>query len=145
MPTASRSRSIAAPPDEVWAIVADPHHLPRWWPKVARVEGVTDELWTQVLMTRKGKPVRADFRLLQSQPPNRQAWEQLLVGTPFERVLDESVTEIVLEAQAGGTLVTLAQRQKLKGYSRTGRFQLRRATVRILDEALDGLAGICGG
>jgi len=144
MPVASRSRTIAAPPDAIWEVVADPHHLPRWWPKVARVEGVTDDHWTQVLMTRKGKPVRADFRLVESNPPHRRAWEQLLAGTPFERVLDESVTEIVLEPDGAGTIVTLAQRQKLRGYSRTGRFQLRRATSRILNEALDGLTSICG-
>src|SRR5262249_46738937 len=46
--------------------------------------------------------------------------EQELVGSPLERVLAESITEIDLEPAAGGTRVTIAQRQKLRGYSRTG-------------------------
>jgi uncharacterized protein YndB with AHSA1/START domain len=149
MPTISRSRTIPAPPQDVWEIVADPHHLPRWWPRVARVEDVGAERWTQVLMTRRGKPVRADFELLESQPPaagiGRRMWEQRLAGTPFGRVLEESITEVVLEPDAGGTRVTIAQRQQLRGYSRTGRFQLRRAAGSLLAEALDGLARIHGG
>ena len=52
-------------------------------------------------------------------------WEQELAGTPFERVLGESVTEIVLERVDGGTRVTIEQRQKLRGYSRTGGFMLQ--------------------
>ncbi|MGH2855564.1 MAG: SRPBCC family protein, partial [Solirubrobacteraceae bacterium] len=40
MPTTQRTRTIAAPAGEVWELVSDPHHLPRWWPRVARVEGV---------------------------------------------------------------------------------------------------------
>ena len=38
--------------------------------------------------------------------------------------------------------VTIAQLQKLRGYSRTGALMLRRATNKRLDEALDGLAGL---
>ena len=36
--------------------------------------------------------------------------------------------------------MTITQQQKLRGYSRTGGFMLRRATRSKLDEALDGLA-----
>ena len=38
MPTTRRTRTIAAPPDELWSTIADPYHLPRWWPRVDRVE-----------------------------------------------------------------------------------------------------------
>ena len=38
--------------------------------------------------------------------------------------------------------MTIAQQQKLRGYSRTGGFLLRRATRSKLDEALDGLERI---
>ena len=66
-------------------------------------------------------------------------------GTPFERVLDEAVTEVLLEpADGGGTQVTIAQLQRLRGYSRTGTLLLRRATDKRLDEALDGLERIFG-
>ena len=88
-------------------------------------------------MTKRGKPVRADFRIVASEPPWRLTWEQELAGTPFERVLNELVTEIVLEEVAGGTLVTVAESQKLRGYSRTGGFLMRRATEHRLIEALE--------
>jgi hypothetical protein len=38
--------------------------------------------------------------------------------------------------------VTIEQRQRLRGYSATGGFMLRRATGRKLEEALDGLERI---
>lgn len=60
------SRTLRASPDEVWAVVGDPHHMPRWWPRVLRVECVEDDGFTQVLTTDKGRPVRADFRVLDS-------------------------------------------------------------------------------
>jgi uncharacterized protein YndB with AHSA1/START domain len=139
MANAHASKTIAAAPQRVWEVVEDPHHFPRWWPGVTRMEGVSDEAFTQVFVTKKGRPVRLDFRVLSSDPPWRRAWEQELAGTPFERVLVESVTELVLEPVEGGTKVVLEQRQKLKGYSRTGGLMLRRATSKKLDEALDGL------
>jgi hypothetical protein len=90
-----------------------------------------------------------DFRLLESEPPATQGaaparccWEQDIAGTPFERVLNEAITEIELEPDDGGTNVTIELRQKLRGYSRFGGLMLRRATARKLEEALDGLEGI---
>lgn len=70
-------------------------------------------------------------------------WEQLIPGTPFARVLEQSLTEVVLEPDTNGTVVTIAQRQKLKGYSRTGGLLLRRGSGSRLDQALEGLAEIC--
>jgi Polyketide cyclase / dehydrase and lipid transport len=149
MATSRRTRKVSASPEEVWELVADPHHMPRWWPGVKRMEDVSDDHWTQVFTTKKGRPVRVDYHLLQSDPPGPQgdppgirSWEQEIEGTPFERVLTESVTELLIESGDGGAVVTLCQRQKLRGYSRTGGFLLRRATKDRLDEALDGLAGV---
>jgi carbon monoxide dehydrogenase subunit G len=146
MPVVRRSRIVAAPPERVWEVVSDPHHMPRWWPLVKRMEGVGEDQFTQVLTTQKGRLVRADFRVLVSEPPGvrggaaaRRVWEQEMEGTPFERFLDEALTEIVLEPQDGATRVTIALTQKLHGYSRTGGFLLRRATRTRLDEALAGL------
>jgi uncharacterized protein YndB with AHSA1/START domain len=144
MAVARRSRTIQATPQQVWEVVEDPHHMPRWWPGVQRMESVEEDHWTQVFQTKKGRPVRMDFRLLASEPPYQRAWEQEVAGSPFERVLIESVTEVALEEDGNGTRVTIAQRQKLKGYSRTGGFMLRRATTKKLDEALDGLERIFG-
>jgi uncharacterized protein YndB with AHSA1/START domain len=142
--TARRTRTIAAPPQAVWKVIEDPHHMPRWWPGVRRMEGVQQDRFTQVFTTRKGRAVRMDFELLASEPPQRRAWSQDVTGTPFERVLTESITEIALEPVSGGTRVTIVQRQKLRGSARTGAFLLRRASGKKLDEALEGLARICG-
>jgi uncharacterized protein YndB with AHSA1/START domain len=144
MAAAHRSRTLSASQQEVWELIADPHHMPRWWPGVARMEGVDEDRFTQVFKTKRGRPVRADFRVRESQAPWMRVWEQEIPGTPFERVLNESVIEVRLEPVEGGTEVTIAQRQKLRGYSRTGGFMLRRATASKLDEALDGLERACG-
>lgn len=113
--------------------------MPRWWPGVSRVEGVEADRFTQVFLTKKGRPVRMDFRVLVSEAPWRRAWAQEIKGTPFQRVLNESVIEVALVPEGEGTRVTIAQRQQLRGYSRTGGLMLRRATRGKLQEALDGL------
>ena len=148
MPTVRRSRTVPAPPDQVWEIIADPDHMPRWWPLVKRMEGVAEDEFTQVLITRKGRSVRADFRVLVSDPPGggssagRRVWEQETAGTPFERVLGEAITEVIVEPKDGATRVTISLTQRLRGYSRTGGFMLRRATRKRLSEALEGLEGL---
>ncbi len=60
-PAARRSRTIAAPAAGAVGDARDPHHLPRWWPRVTRVEDVADGAFTEVMKTKKGKLVRADF------------------------------------------------------------------------------------
>ena len=145
MPTARRSRVIPGRPNELWDTVGDPHHLPRWWPRVSRVEGVSRDAFTQVLQTEGGKVVRADFRVLRSKGPEGRAWSQELAGTPFARVFRESVTELALTpAGDDATKITLTVRQKLQGSARFGGFMVRRATAKVLDEALDTLAGLHG-
>lgn len=135
---------IAAPAQAIWAVVADPHHFPRWWPGVVRVEGVKESRFTHVYTTKRGRAVRMDFRLITSDPPTddgpaRVSFEQDVRGTPFERVLNKSVTEVALEPDQSGTRVTISQQQKLRGYSRTGGWMVRRATGARLQEALAGL------
>lgn len=142
MPVARRSRTLRAAPADVWRVVADPEHMPRWWPGVERMEGVGEDRFTQVFRSERGRLVRADFRVVDSEPPRRRTWTQEVDGTPFARVLAESVVTIALDPAAEGTTVTLEQRQKLRGYSRTGGFLLRRATNAKLEEALDGLERI---
>lgn len=143
MPTAHHELTVAADADRVWEVIEDPHQMPRWWPGVARVEAVQDGRWTQVFTTKQGRPMRADFRLVASQPCSSQAWEQEIPGTPFERVLRESIVELRLEAVPLGTRVAITQRQKLRGASRTGGLLLARATRRRLRLALEALARIC--
>lgn len=141
---------IEASPQAVWAVVSDAHHYPRWWPGVDRVEGVNDDRFTQVHTTKKGRAMRMDFRILTSQPPANGGgasliFEQDLAGSPWERFLTESVTEIMVEPHERGAQVTIAQRQKLRGYSRAGgSFFFRRAMGKRLEEALKDLGRVCG-
>ena len=140
MATTRRHRTLRAGPDDVWRVVGDPHHLPRWWPRVRRVEGVERDRWTQVFVTAKGKPVRADYRLLESEAPRRRQWSQELEDSPFERLMNEAVTEVRLEpAGDAATRVTIELHQRLRGFAWLGGFLVRRANRRLLDEALEGL------
>jgi uncharacterized protein YndB with AHSA1/START domain len=147
---ATRSRLLAAPLEEVWAVIEDPYQMPRWWPSVERMEGVEGDRFTQVFKTRRRRTVRADFRVLASEPPGgeytsgHRTWTQEVEGTPFEPVLHESITEIAVEPSGDGTKVTIAQRQRLRGYSKTGALAMRSATAKRLDDALDGLERILG-
>ena len=140
-----RSRVVAAAPDELWPTVADPYHLPRWWPRVERVELVQGDGFTQLLRTSKGRAIRADFRVVQSRRPELRRWRQEVEGTPFAGILERAETEIRLEASGdGATRVTIEQDQKLRGMARFGGFMARRAARRVLDEALTGLEGLHG-
>ena len=67
--SATRSRVLAAPLVDVWKVIEDAHQMPRWWPSVERMEGVEDDRFTQVFKTRRRRTVRADFRVLASEPP----------------------------------------------------------------------------
>ena len=135
-----RSRTLRAGAPAVWAGLADPYALPRWWPLVRRVEGVGESGWTMVLGKTGGRGVRADQRLEASEPERLRRWALVVPGSPFARVLSSSVTEARLEAAGEGTTLTLELRQTPAGWARLGRLMLRRAARRQLDDALDGMA-----
>jgi uncharacterized protein YndB with AHSA1/START domain len=145
MPRVTRRRTIAANPRDVWNLVSDPYNLPRWWPRVSRVENVERtkagkrSQWTKVLDTSAGRGVRADYRCVSSAEQERYVWEQQLTGTPFEKHLRSSVTEIGIEPAEEGTEVSLTARQTLRGLSRLGSPMMRGATGSMLDEALTGI------
>jgi uncharacterized protein YndB with AHSA1/START domain len=163
VPTARRSRTIAASAEELWALVSDPHHLPRWWPRVTRVEDVGGGAFTEVMTTAKGKVVRADFDLVRADEQLRSlTWSQRVQGTPFGRLLKSAETEVRLAPGKAGTPspstatgppqeiraeteVTIELRQALTGFfPRFGGFMVRRAALDTIDEALDGLERISG-
>jgi uncharacterized protein YndB with AHSA1/START domain len=145
MPTIRRRRVLAASPDEVWRMVGDPQRLPDWWPLVTRVEEASSEAWTEVLASPRRKVVRADFTLVESEPPRRRVWRQELAETPFERILAESTRTIELEPEGDdSTAVRLAIRHRPRGWARLAFVQLRRATGRQVDEALDRLESLVG-
>lgn len=141
MPTTRVSRTLAAPPEAVWEVVADPWHQARWWPRVVRMEAVEDGRFTQVLGTARGRGVRADFRVTEVDAPRLLRWTQELEGTPFERLLAEAETAIALAPMDTGaaTTVTIELRQRLLGWSRLAPFLFKRAARRQLAEALAGL------
>jgi uncharacterized protein YndB with AHSA1/START domain len=147
MPTARRSRTIAAPLQALWEVVVDPHHLPRWWPRVERVEDVDGDAFTELMRTAKGKAVRADFRVVRADAHEHAlTWEQQLEGTPFARVLSSSETHVALTPDADGqTTVMIELRQSLSGFfPRFGGFMVRRAAAATIEQALDGLERIGG-
>jgi uncharacterized protein YndB with AHSA1/START domain len=147
VPRVRRSAVIAATPEQVWRTVCDPHHLPRWWPRVQRVEAVDAKRFTEVLGTDKGRSVRADFRVLESRAPEVRRWAQQVAGSPFERLLRSAETEVRLEPAGDGdrTRVTVTVRQRLRGVGALGGFMVRRATRGQADEALAALARLHGG
>ena len=150
MPRVTRRRKYEASPSEVWRVVSDPHALPRWWPRTARVESVDQtsggrrSRWTKVLETSRGRGVRADYRCTSSAENERYVWEQALEGTPFEKHLRASTTEISLRPQGGGTEVAITHRQSLRGLSRLGSPMMRGGAKRMLDDALSGLGEALG-
>jgi uncharacterized protein YndB with AHSA1/START domain len=136
----SRSRTVPAPVEDVWRVIGDPHHLPRWWPLTERVESVGADGWTSVLRSSRGKVVRADYRVALDEPLRRRAWTLDVVGSPFERLLREHRTEVVVEGSGpGSTAVTLSEEQRARGTARLGGFLVRRATRARLDAALAAL------
>jgi uncharacterized protein YndB with AHSA1/START domain len=142
---------MPAQPAEIWSVVSDPYHLPRWWPRTQRVENVSEgggakgRKWTQVLETKDGRAIRADYRCIGAATAKRYAFEQLIDGTPFEGFLQSARTEIRIEPEGSGAEVTLESDQRLRGLSRLGGFMMRRATGRTLSDALNGLERISGG
>jgi uncharacterized protein YndB with AHSA1/START domain len=151
MPKASVSRTIQAPTTDVWELISDPHHLPRWWPRVSRVENVQAGAFTEVLKTPRGNIVRADFDLIDADESAwRLRWGQRIAGTPFARLLRASETEMRLEPSppsnaAPETVVTIELDQSTRGiFPRFGGHMIRRAAAATLEEALDGLERIVG-
>ncbi len=141
MPVVKAQHGFSAPLERVWKVVSDPYSLPRWWPRVQRVEEVSDEGWTMVLVSDRGKPVRADYTLADARPMERLEWRQELQETPFERMLSSSriLIELAPGAADGETQVLLRSTERLRGLARLGSPMVRRATRKRLDEALEQL------
>jgi uncharacterized protein YndB with AHSA1/START domain len=57
MPRAHDERELLASTGDVWAFVAEPHHLPDWWPGLAAVDP-----------DRRGAAAGARWRVQRSQP-----------------------------------------------------------------------------
>lgn len=126
------------------------------------MEAVEEGAFTEVLMSAKGKIVRADFKLVDTPEPWRIVWSQQVENTPFERVLKSAQTDIRIADGHGShgplTVVTIELRQTLQGFrggslyklwytgfARFGSPLVLRAATATVVEALDGLERIAGG
>lgn len=137
MPAVSRNAPVAATQDRVWSVISDPGRLPRWWPGVDRVESEEPSRFTMVMTTSQGGTVRSDFEITDIEPGEAVHWSQVLdEDSPQGRMLRSSKIAISIEPAPTGTLVTIEQRQRLRGWSVTGGWMLKRATRERLDEAL---------
>jgi uncharacterized protein YndB with AHSA1/START domain len=136
---------VPATPEEVWGLVSDPARLPQWWPGVTRVEEASDEAWTTVLSSPKGKSVRVDYSRVEAEPGRRVVWRQEVDESPFERILASSTTEIALEPSEGGTRVTVSLDQRPRGWARFAPLQFRGAGKRQVQGAVEGLDAVFGG
>ncbi|MBA2347668.1 MAG: SRPBCC family protein [Solirubrobacterales bacterium] len=137
----SRSRTVAAAPPDVWAIVGDPGQLARWWPRVERVESVDAAGFTEVYKTTKGRTVRADFRIAALEDEQEIRVVQQLEGTPFERIFSKASKRcVVAPVEGGGTKLTVELDQTPSGMARFGGFMVRGAMRKQLDQGLDALA-----
>ncbi|MBS1886939.1 MAG: SRPBCC family protein [Actinobacteria bacterium] len=146
MPRVTRRRTVDAPVAQVWKLVSDPYALPRWWPRVSRVEDVDARSggrrsqWTKVLETQHGRGVRADYRCISAAENERYVWEQQLEGSPFARHLKDSRVDVELHGMGEGeTRVVLTSSQTMRGMSRLGGWMMRKGQRDILDAALDGI------
>jgi uncharacterized protein YndB with AHSA1/START domain len=126
-------------PDAVWSVVSDPARLPEWWPGVTRVEEASTAAWTTVLTSDKGRSVRADYTRVAEDEGSRLVWRQEVEESPFERILAEAVTSVLLAAEDGGTRVTIELDQKPRGWARFAPFQFRAAGKRQVRGAAQGL------
>jgi uncharacterized protein YndB with AHSA1/START domain len=146
MPRVRRSRVIDAPRGEIWRLVSDPGQLPRWWPRVVRVEGISGsgDRFTEVLRTDSGRDLRADFTVQERERPSRWRFAQEIGDDPFSKVLSRSETLVELDEEGGRTSVSIEVDRRLRGMARLGGFLFRGATRRHIEEALDNLEEING-
>jgi len=146
MPDASRSRTIAASAGDLWDVISDPHHLPRWWPRVSRVEDVEQDAFTEVLKTAKGRSCAPTSSW--SRPTSSPAGHVVSAGAGHS-VRTPTAVGGDGGAPGGGhrqaTKVTIELRQVLNGgFPRFGGYMVIRAARATIDEALDGLERVGG-
>jgi carbon monoxide dehydrogenase subunit G len=96
MSEVTTSIDIAAPPEEVWAVVMDAERLEEWVTIHRRLEEFTETSMRQVLCLR-GVSFHVDWELAKSDKPNRAFWK----GKGPAR--SKAETEYTMTAVDGGT------------------------------------------
>lgn len=145
MARVSGTITLAAPQHQVWRQISDPFELPKWWPKVVRVESHSSDSFTEVLTTEKGRDVRADFKIVATDAPHHWSFVQELEDSPFEAVLRSARTTVTLEdAGNGATTLSLTVERRLRGVGRFGGPMMKKAAKTQLTHALERLGEIHG-
>jgi uncharacterized protein YndB with AHSA1/START domain len=140
-------KTVPAPPETVWPLVADPEQLPRWFGFAERVEVLEGEGAGQRRRQHGhwgSKPSEVDQELTAFEPPRRLAWRHLaerLNGKPAPRFAASTDFSIELIPEDGGTRVRLSSAQvpasRLRGL--VMRAFGRRELERTLRTSLDAL------
>lgn len=146
MPTVTRKRTIAGPPEAVYDLVADPRRLPEWWPRVVRVEDVAGRAgaertrWTSVLAADSGRLLRLDYRCSDANRPGRYEWEHELEGTAFAKHLARQAIRVGIDPEGEGSRVALTAVHTLRGTAKLAGFAMKKGQRELLDSALEALA-----
>jgi uncharacterized protein YndB with AHSA1/START domain len=145
LPRVSRKVELPVGIGSVWEFVSNPGNLPRWWPRVVRVEGVVGRSgtatlsWTSLLEADSGRRVRLDFEATNCDPPVQFSWCQELTGTQFEKHLRRQEYSIRLEGSQDRTVLELVAETDLKGSAKLATLNLRKSQGQVLDRALADL------
>jgi carbon monoxide dehydrogenase subunit G len=136
----SASGTTRATPEDVWHRVSDGSRVVAWWPHAERAEDVQGGVFTLVLRSSRGVPVRTDWQVSTSRRPELQRWEQGLAGTPFAKAFARSAIEVrIAPADDGGSRVTVAVERELVQGGPVAGLLGRRAARRQAGAALSGL------
>jgi uncharacterized protein YndB with AHSA1/START domain len=143
----SASRTVAAPPDAVWALL-EPERMGEWFAFADRFEVLEGEgagRRQRMHGTWGRKRSEIDQVVVAHEPPRRLAWRhkaERLDGRPAPRFAASTEFSATLEPDGGGTRVTLRSEQEPASALRGLVIRLfgRREVAQKLEESLDALA-----
>ncbi|HEX4257780.1 MAG TPA: SRPBCC domain-containing protein [Streptosporangiaceae bacterium] len=111
----SSSINIAAPPEKVWAVLADLANYAQWHPAYQAVTGeltVGSTLTIKTTSPATGNPITLKVKVLTVQPGSELAWASRLLGVTTIR------RRFLLRPSDGGTELTQAGTYRGMGGSR---------------------------
>ena len=133
-------RTIAAPPDRIWAVIDDVGSWTEWYPGMSRCEPTSDPE-NGLGSTRRIKigALVADERIIVHDPPNAWAFTVLKTNLPLANRMLEG---LALSGDAGGDATTVTYTGAFEPHLLTRlTFSLVRRSVRSAwTRGLDGLA-----
>lgn len=85
--------------------------------------------------------MRLDYTCVESEPPQLIAWVHELEGTRFGEHLNRQSTTIELVGKGGECRISITSDGELKGAARLASLALKTDQKKMLDQALEALAG----